>query len=189
MHILSELRNPLFDTPDRQRALRALQMSRLLKENNTTKAWNVVKSMIDKVIGEQFVTQQQRTSSASSSSPYVTPPMATMNNPAAGGGVLPEYVDRIPSYAYQAQRTSDAFGPPNMVQSRTVQPPTSLGLDDANLQPFNWDEINLNNIVGNTPMPQNPELPEFDWVSFSSCEVSFLVLTSAGLLGRPCQLQ
>jgi hypothetical protein len=170
MHILSELRNPLFDTPDRQRALRALQMSRLLKENNNTKAWTVVKSMIDKVIGEQFVTQQQRTSSSSSSSSYVTPPMATMNNPAAGGGVLPEYVDRIPSYAYQTHRTPDPFGATstvqsNTVQSRPVQPPTSLGLDDANMQPFNWDEINLNNIVGNTPMPQNPELPEFDWVS------------------------
>jgi hypothetical protein len=51
MHVLSELRNPMFDSPDRQRALRALQMSRILRENNGAKAWLAVKAMIDKAIG------------------------------------------------------------------------------------------------------------------------------------------
>jgi hypothetical protein len=57
MHVLSELRNPLFDTPDRQRALRALKMSRLLRENNSAKAWQAVRSMIDRAIAERFTTR------------------------------------------------------------------------------------------------------------------------------------
>ncbi|KAF2181621.1 hypothetical protein K469DRAFT_588693 [Zopfia rhizophila CBS 207.26] len=124
MHILSELRSPMFDAPDRQRALDALQMSRILKENNTTKAWSVVKGMIDKVIGKHTVTQNN----------FISPTATALRNPSEFGPqksmvdfTLSEYVDQIPPYAIQQP---DAYVGPS------TQPP------------LDWGELNLNNIVG-----------------------------------------
>ncbi|KAF2004474.1 hypothetical protein P154DRAFT_485125 [Amniculicola lignicola CBS 123094] len=151
MHMLSELRNPLFDVPDRQRALRALQMSRVLKETNNTKAWTVVKSMIDKVVSEQ---SNSETHSQTSSS-FETPPSTSANN-SAGPQYLP-YVNGIPSYAIQRsanqapQQMIVSAPPPQILQPQPVQ------------TPFNWDDINLNNIIGIGDTQQNQEMPEFDF--------------------------
>lgn len=156
MHILSELRNPLFDTPDRQRALRALQMSRLLKENNNTKAWSVVKSMIDKVLGEEAISQ--RSQSASSSNSFVSPPLAAVNNPAPNSPLHvygDSIVNRMPS-AYAYQRSRDSYGTPT---AQIVQAPQPMQAQQSQTPQFNWDDINLNNLVG------EPEMPGFDWVS------------------------
>ncbi|KAF2263940.1 hypothetical protein CC78DRAFT_603201 [Lojkania enalia] len=146
MHVLSELRNPAFDCPDRMRALRALQMSRLLKENNNTKAWTVVKTMIDKVIREHASTQQ-----SGSESSYVTPPTGATNN--STNANLPIYVDRIPSYAIQ--RSPIQRSPQTTYVERPPPPPQPVRA------PFNWDDLNLNTIAAD--IPPNPELPEFDF--------------------------
>jgi len=155
MHILSELRNPLFDTPDRQRAIRALQISQVLKEKNDTKAWAVVKGMIDKVVGEQFISQSTRAEASASSSAYPSPTTASMNNPIASTQ-MPIYTERALPYAYQ--RTPGAYGTP-IAQHPRQRPPQPYHESQ-----FSWDDVNLNNVVGNVPQQQNPELPEFDWV-------------------------
>ncbi|KAH7122520.1 fungal-specific transcription factor domain-containing protein [Dendryphion nanum] len=163
MHILSELRNPLFECPDRQRALRALKMSRLLKEDNTTKAWAVVKNMIDKVLGEQF--DPHRSQSESSPVSYITPQSVPNSKPM--GANFSSYVDRIPAYAYQhpvspSSRQISLTSQP-MQTMQTMQPVNSIQTMPPELNPqFTWDDINLNMIAGDTPL-QNPEMPEFDW--------------------------
>ena len=175
MHILSELKNPLFDVPDRQRALRALQMSRLLKENNHTKAWSVVKGMIDKVVGESALSESQRSHSESSDS-YTSPPTVTMNNPANIN--FPVYVDQIPSYAlHQA---------PEPFVHQLVQSAPSAPSAQPEQPAFNWDELNLSSIVGD--ITQNPELPEFDFVSLQLNFCTSLFLTLIGILGGPREL-
>lgn len=159
MHILSELRNPMFDAPDRQRALRALQMSRLLRENNHTKAWTVVKSMIDKVLGEQTINTRN-----SSSGSYVSPTLATSNSSVGLG--FPAFVDQIPSYATQ-RPVSRPQSQPQSWSEQPVQTSLPPAVSQAPTQPaFNWDEINFNNIIDDLgPKTGNPELPEFDFVS------------------------
>lgn len=111
MHILSELRNPIFDTPDRQRALRALELVRLLKENNEEKSWQAIKSMIDKLLAEE--------------SSILNPPMTA-----------------------------------------NLTPYNSLPIPEEEMQ-FNWDDLNLNGIVGSGNGTRN-EMPEFDFVSHSA---------------------
>lgn len=156
MHILSELRNPLFDPPDRQRALRALQTSRLLKESNTSRAWSVVKTMIDKIVAEQYVTQPTQTgsrfTSPSSCSTPLSKTMATRQ--------VPMYTDSLPPFSYHP--TSDPYALP---MQRAVSQQQQMPPSDSQ---FNWDDITLNNslsnIVGDMPQPSS-ELPQFDWVS------------------------
>jgi hypothetical protein len=139
MHVLSELRNPLFDSPNRRRALQALQMSRLLKENTNTKAWSVVRSMIDKVLGEQFENQSQG----------------------------PIYPTQIPSYILEQQRPQRRQPQMYMEQPvSSVQSVIPMSQEQQIHQPqFNWDDINLNTIVSDIPLTTNQEIPEYDWVS------------------------
>ena len=103
MHILSELRNPLFDAPDRQRALRALQMSRMLREHNSTKAWQAVKNMIDKAVSEHNLSPR---STSQPTGHYINPPMVPsisvpMNNASSSNTSVYPAMQAIPSYAFQ----------------------------------------------------------------------------------------
>ena len=107
MHVLSELRNPDFEVPDRSRALRALQMSRVIRENNTTKAWAVVKAMIEKVIEEHFSAQRSTEASQTSSN---TTPRANQN--------LSSFAQTVPRY--------DPVSPKKAEQPNQA-PPTDYG--------------------------------------------------------------
>ncbi|EUC31976.1 hypothetical protein COCCADRAFT_6212 [Bipolaris zeicola 26-R-13] len=150
MHILSELRKPLFDAPDRQRALRALQMSRILRANNNAKAWQAVKNMIDKAVAEHTLSPRSQnqplnpymsqptpasatmpgptSTSTSTSTPVSTPMSATM--PTLPLGPMPnsntgpyQAMGEIPAYAYQP--SSMTFNQPTLLpQSQPLpQPP------------------------------------------------------------------
>ncbi|KAL5119074.1 hypothetical protein ACEQ8H_002998 [Pleosporales sp. CAS-2024a] len=183
MHVLSELRNPLFDTPDRQRALRALQMSRLLKENNSAKAWQAVRNMIDSVIEEHNASP--RNSSRTSSS-YASPtavnnaPLEDASNdnvrvfPAMGA--IPSYAMQVSSGKYtpdsmttadaqQVQLNSDLLLPPMQQQQQSI--PTSVQDPAQNFVQPNWDDFNLSNISNMTGelQPTPGVLPDFDFVS------------------------
>lgn len=138
MHVLSELRNPEFDTPDRSRALRALQMSRILKENNNTKAWTVVKTMIEKAIHEQYSSPKPMENR--STSPDAPVPISGQK--AHLDYNLPAYVGTIPAYALMPQTTAEP------------QP--------AQTTPEDYNDFNFNNLVGQDV----PEVSvDFDWVS------------------------
>jgi hypothetical protein len=144
MHVLSELRNPLFEPPDRQRALRALQLSRLLRENNLTKPWVAIKSMIDKVVGENIVSRDDLPDSMSYSG---------LAGTASRPKVASRYPEQMPSYSTQQ------IGP----QPLPPQPMQPIDAMDQNNTPFNWDDLNFSNIVGDAQ--PTAELPEFDFVS------------------------
>jgi hypothetical protein len=176
MHVLSELQNPLFDAPDRQRALHALRMSRMLKEDNTTRAWTVVKGMIDKVAGEQRATLPSR---SQSSSAYPSPTTSTVPHQSVGGEI-PTYIDRTQTYF---QPDAGAYGV--SAAQAVPQPQPFQPLEPLDPQ-FNWDDVNLNHIGGDSSQ-QNVELPEFDWVCVIRPQ-PFALLTFAGLLGRSCKL-
>lgn len=165
MHVLSELRNPLFDTPDRQRAIRALQMARILRDNNSAKAWQAVKNMIDKAIAEY---QNSPKSKPQSSGSYAGAPGQISNNtkmedpsnddvrvyPAMG--IIPEYTLRnapIITSEPQELQPQNNFMPQMQSMPDLVQP--------------NWDDLNLNhinNIVGDV-QPTPGVMPDFDFVS------------------------
>ena len=150
MHVLSELRNPLFEAPDRQRALRALQLSRLLKETNHTKPWEAVKSMIDKVVGENIVSRDSVSGSASFGG---TPGAAPRPGPSTSN-VMPIYPREMSTYSPQSMMAQ------SMPQQSMQQ---SLAPGQQDTTQFNWDNLNFGNIVGDTQPPA--ELPEFDFVS------------------------
>jgi hypothetical protein len=153
MHVLSELQNPLFDAPERQRALQVLRMSRLLKEDNSTRAWTVVKAMIDRVVAQQLAPQQSR---SQPSSVYPSPTTATMPNNSMSDQV-PSYMDRPQPYF---QSNTGTYG---VATSQPVQHPQPFQSVEPLDSQFTWDDVNLNHIAGD-PSQQNAELPEFDWV-------------------------
>lgn len=193
MHVLSELRNPLFDTPDRQRALRALQMSRLLRENNGAKAWQAVRNMIDRAIEEHNTSPRNKSQSSSS---YASPQGQTINNaplddpsndnvrvyPAMGA--IPSYALQVSSGPYtpdpittnpQQVRPNPELLPPmpqrqqqSQSQQQQAQPqPQQQQSFMQNLVQPNWDDFNLsniNNIVGD-PQPTPGFMADFDFVS------------------------
>jgi hypothetical protein len=175
MHVLSELRNPLFDTPDRQRALRALQMSRLLRENNGAKAWQAVRNMIDRAIEEHNASPRSNARSASSfASPQQTNP-APLEDPSNDNVRVYPAMGAIPSYAIQI--SSGTYTPdPITTNPQQVQPNPDLlppvqqqqNIQDSlqnTVQP-NWDDFNLsniNNIVGDLG-PTPGIVPDFDFV-------------------------
>jgi hypothetical protein len=147
MHILSELRNPIFSTPERQRALRALQMAKILKDGNTAKIWLVVKNMIERAVAEHSVP----------SNPTVSANLASLEHPYAPKSSEDDrgrlYADQIPSYIYQNPGAA-----PLQPQQHTEQ--NQLG-------EFDWEGLNIGNIMGDiqpTPGVQNQN-QEFDWVS------------------------
>lgn len=176
MHVLSELRNPLFDTPDRQRALRALQMSRLLRENNGAKAWQAVRNMIDKAIEEHNASPRSNPQSATSfASPQQTD-TAPLEDPSNDNVRVYPAMGAIPSYAIQV--SSGTYTPdlittnPQQVQpDPDLLPPIQQQQTIQNSAPNqvqpNWDDFNLtniNNIVGDIG-PTPGIMPDFDFVS------------------------
>ncbi|KAL6706734.1 hypothetical protein ACN47E_005276 [Coniothyrium glycines] len=169
MHVLSELKNPLFDAPDRQRALRALQMSRIIKENNNAKAWQAVRHMIDRAVAEHASSsraQAQPQNVFSRSSPSLN--SMPMTNPSdLNIPVYPTTLDTIPTYAYQnnsEQYSQQALPPltqPIRPESLVVQPMQSI---QGQGQPC-WDDLNLNNInniVGDI-QPTPGVMPDYDF--------------------------
>ncbi|KAH5039225.1 hypothetical protein HBI75_067130 [Parastagonospora nodorum] len=166
MHVLSELRNPLFDTLDRQRALRALQMSRLLRENNGAKAWQAVRNMIDRAISEH---------NSSAPDSYASPPLEDPSNdkfrvfPAMGA--IPSYAIQVSSGTYtpdpittdpqQVQPDPDLLPPMQQHQSMQNTEPDPV----QNLVQPNWDDFNLNNIINMAGdiEPAPGILPDFDF--------------------------
>lgn len=173
MHILSELRNPLFDAPDRHRAIRALRMSRILKENNTSKAWTVVKDMIDKAVAEELTPQPNMTGISSHAySPSVAPP----RNTPSGDRVMPIYSDRLPPNPFQ-----NVPVPYGVSTAQTIPQPQALQPPEPQ---YNWGDVNLNNIMGDIPQ-QDPEFPpEFDWVRSATllyvCCASLIIYRASG---------
>ncbi|KAF2273782.1 uncharacterized protein EI97DRAFT_444596 [Westerdykella ornata] len=165
MHVVSELQNPTFEPPDRQRALRALRLSRILKEDNTSKAWGVVKSMIDKVVGEQLVSQPTLASVQTSAAPvtYSSAPAPAVHQPTVQTQYsdYPNSTSMYPSFQ-QASNAYDVQQTPAVSQPDAFQP---MGMQ------FNWDDINLGNILADIPQ-QNQEAPAFDW-GFWGDPVSF----------------
>jgi hypothetical protein len=127
--------------------------------------------------------------------------MANANNPNRN---MPIYMDRMPDHAYQRATEPAITQPPQMLQQQqlqqqsqgqlphpqTLQQPPPQQQEQFQQPQFNWDEINWNNIVGDVALQPNPELPEFDWVSFcANCFGLVCVLNLIGLLGRSSQFQ
>ncbi|KAJ4379340.1 hypothetical protein N0V86_005385 [Didymella sp. IMI 355093] len=164
MHVLSELRNPMFDSPDRQRALRALQMSRILRENNGAKAWLAVKAMIDKAIQEHSMsqrTQSQASSAYASPKAPVSTALQTDGNVQVypGQGQMPSYAIQAPSIQYSQPATTSR--PVQAYPQPSYVPPMGPMQEPA---PPSWEDINLsniNNIVDSQPIPGI--VPEFDF--------------------------
>lgn len=194
MHVLSELRTPLFDNSDRQRALRALQMSRMLRENNTTKAWQAVRSMIDRAIVEHTSSQRpqsQTSSTFNSPSVPVSAPIPGGTNSTRNVQVYP-IMGEMPNYAIQVPH--EPYMQPTQPQHMQPQPqpqpqPEILQPMQSMQEPMgpSWEDINLsniNNIVGDVQLAPSV-VPEFDFVgAFNMISVA-LMLTIIGLLGRP----
>ncbi|ORY00294.1 fungal-specific transcription factor domain-domain-containing protein [Clohesyomyces aquaticus] len=148
MHTLSELRNPIFNAQDRQRALRALQMAKMLKENNTAKAWLVVKGMIEKAIVEHSVNQ-----------PYMnatTLPGDHSSNYGPQNSLAdfsrPIYIDQIPHFA---------------IQNQDVAPPADAYHEEAQQEEFDWDGLNINDIMGDIQPTPGLQNQQFNWVGLS----------------------
>ena len=172
MHILSELRNPLFDAPDRQRALRALQMSRILRENNSAKAWQAVKNMIDKAVSEHNLSprgQSQPTGHYISQPMVPSVPVAMSNASNSNTGVYPA-MQAIPSYAFQntsAAYDQQAMPGPSQPEPMQSQPDLLQSMQSIQDRAPCWDDINLsniNNIVGDV-QASTDVVPDFDFVS------------------------
>ncbi len=172
MHILSELRNPLFDAPDRQRALRALQMARILRENNSAKAWQAVKNMIDKAISEHNLSPRGQSQPMSS---YINRPMVPSvpvplsNAPESNTGVY-QAMQAMPSYPFQS--TSAAFDQrampgPSQPEPMQSQPDLLQSMQSMQGNAPCWDDINLNNInnIAGDVQASTDVIPEFDFVS------------------------
>ncbi|KAF3053359.1 hypothetical protein E8E11_011608 [Didymella keratinophila] len=164
MHVLSELRTPMFDAPDRQRALRALQMSRILRDNNGAKAWLAVKAMIDKAIQEHSMsqrTQSQASSAYASPTAPVSTALQTDGNVQVypGQGQMPNYAIQAPSITYSQPTTTSQ--PVQAYPQRSYVQPMGPMQEPA---PPSWEDINLsniNNIVDSQPIPGI--VPEFDF--------------------------
>lgn len=200
MHVLSELRTPLFDTPDRQRALRALQMSRLLRENNSAKAWQAVRNMIDRAIAEHNASpRSQSQASGSFASPPTQSQSVPLEDPSNDNVRIYPAMGAIPSYAIQVSTgkyTPDPIttDPQQMQPNPNLLPPMRQTVQQQPpqhpVQP-NWDDFNLsniNNVVGDV-QPTPGIMPDFDFVCILFLGRGRSKLTQIGLLGRPVQLR
>lgn len=170
MHILSELRNPLFDAPDRQRALRALQMSRILRENNSAKAWQAVKNMIDKAVSEHNLSPR---STSQPTGHYINPPMVPsisvpMNNASSSNTSVYPAMQAIPSYAFQNSSATFDRQPisgRSQPQAMATEPDLLQSMQSIQDRAPCWDDINLsniNNIVGDV-QANTDVIPDFDF--------------------------
>lgn len=172
MHVLSELRTPFIDAPDRQRAIRALQTSRSLRESNTAKPWQAVKNMIDKAVAEH---NAGRTGQAQDSSPYTSTVPTTSGSlhlevTSKDGLQMPLPMDSIQSYPFQQRpfslpsQTSIPLQPPPQ-QQVPIESMATL----QNLAAPSWDDLNLSNIaniIGDL-QPTPGVVPDFDFVSLA----------------------
>lgn len=154
----------MFDAPDRQRALRALQMSRILRENNGAKAWLAVKAMIDKAIQEHSMSQRTKSQASSAyASPAAPVPTALQTDGNVqvypGQGQMPNYAIQAPPITY-SQPTTISQPVQTYPQQSYVQPMGPM----QEPAPPSWEDINLsniNNIVDSQPTPGI--VPEFDF--------------------------
>ncbi|KAL5394175.1 hypothetical protein PMIN06_005167 [Paraphaeosphaeria minitans] len=167
MHVLSELRNPLFDAPDRYRAIRALQLLKLLKEQNHTRPWQVVKSMIDRLVGEQGSAQSNQPEA--SSLPYRNTSQTTTSLPLKGVTMYPQAVTSFPKQESLQTIMAPAIEthPPQLLQPmQTVEQPEIY-----------FNDFNFDNIIGDTQT--NGEPPELDFgfwgdpINFGSEPIDF----------------
>jgi hypothetical protein len=195
MHVLSELRNPLFDTPDRQRALRALQMSRLLRENNGAKAWQAVRNMIDRAIEEHNASSRNTSQSSSTyTSPRGQANTAPLEDPSNDNvrvfpamGAIPSYALQMSSGRYtpdpittnpqQVQPNPDLLPPMHhqqhqqqqqiQLQQHQQQQQQQQQQSAQNLGQPIWDDFNLTNINNIVGDAQLTPgiMPDFDFVS------------------------
>lgn len=168
LHVLSELRNPLFDAPDRQRALRALQLSRLLKENNQTKPWQAVKSMIDKVLADNMVSQSNPSESSGSFTGPPAPAAIPMSVPPTNA--FAAYANPLPAFPIRAQPepVAEQVQAPS-IQSQPMEAVQTVHPFQADQTQFNWDDLNFNTLVGDGQ--STTELPEFDFVGCSKVKI------------------
>jgi hypothetical protein len=187
MHVLSELRNPLFDTPDRQQAVRALQTARLLRENSGSKAWQAIQNMIDRAVADYNSSPQSQSQSSGS---VASPPRSKLEDPSNDNLRVYPAMGAIPSYAMQVssgQYTPDPITTdpqqiqpnPNLLppmrqavpqQPVQQQPIQQQPVQQQPLQQFvqpNWDDFNLNNIINivGDVQPTPGIMPDFDFVS------------------------
>lgn len=186
MHILSELRNPLFDVPERQRALRAIQMSRLLRENNTAKAWQAVKNMIDKAIAEHNLSPQ----SSSHTSAHLDP--STSKSVFAELRTAASYTYPRSVASYDEPPVSAPPPPPPQLplqlpqHTMQPQPDPMQDLQSMQNQMPCWDDFNLsniNNIVGDV-LPNADMVPDFDFVGGNATKhMRMSQLINLGFLG------
>lgn len=168
MHVLSELRNPLFDTPDRERAVSALKFARAIRESNDSKAWQAVKAMIDKCVAEHQASPRNKSHSSSS---YASPPEQISDNTGpledtSSGSVTGYPTLGVSGYTHPTSN-SLATGPlPVHMAHNFVPPPPMQPIQPLQSGPLNWDELNLshiNNIVG-TVQPVQGIMPDLDFV-------------------------
>jgi len=144
-------------------------MSRILRENNGTKAWQAVKSMIDKAIAEHTSSQrpQSQTPSAfGSPSMSVSASVPGDTNSTRNVQVYP-IMGEMPNYAMQAQHAP--YTPHGMsMQPQQMQPqPEMLQSMQSMHEPVMpcWEDINLsniNNIVGDIQVAPGI-VPDFDF--------------------------
>lgn len=171
LHILSELRNPLFNAPDRQRALRALQMSRIIRENNTAKAWQVVKNMIDKAVSEHSLSpiSQTQTLNQYISQPPATSTLTLGTAPTSNTNILTA-MPGMHKFGFPNQSMPyNQQALPSQPQLTTMpsQPDILRSMQNFQDRAPIWDDINLNNInniIGDL-QPSTDAVPEFDFVS------------------------
>ncbi|KAF2446274.1 hypothetical protein P171DRAFT_357011 [Karstenula rhodostoma CBS 690.94] len=167
MHVLSELRNPLFDAPNRYRAIRALQLSRLLREQNHARPWQAVKSMIDKLVSEQGSTQSSQLEA--SPLPYNNTSRATTSLPLNGLAMYPQNPTSFPKQEPPQPIMAPSLEPQ---PSQVLQPMQTVDPPEIYFNDFNFD-----NIIGDTQT--NGALPEFDFgfwgdpINFSSEPIDF----------------
>jgi len=173
MHVLSELRNPDFETPDRLRALRALQISKRLKENVSSKAWLVVKSLIDKVISDHLASQL--------SQPSCTYPPSNQMSTNEGLNCPPNK-----SMELSSELPTIDLGPSLYVDEPPLYPAQSpIGISDPFGQ-VDFGQMNLNGIAG---MDMQDVSMDFNWVCLLQELPPGLTLTNLkGFWGDPVDL-
>ena len=150
MHVISELRNTLFDAPNRLRAIQALRFSRMLKEQDKTKPWQAVKSMIDRLLGDE----PRSRASPSAASPATIPTPPELANPMPLN--LSAFPQSVPSYAQLASSQSP------MAHTLGTQPQVFPQLQTTQQPNFFWSDIDFDNMAGD--MQTNTQLPQFDFV-------------------------
>ena len=163
MHILSELRNPLFDAPERQRALEALDKARIIHEKKSDKAWQTVKNMIEKAISDHSTSPRAQSHSMEQPLESSTSKTVFRETRTAASYALKRYIG---SYN---QPTLAGQPPPSQPSRHTMQPQLHSMQDTRPVQAQApcWDDMNLsniNNIVGDV-LPNADIIPDFDFVS------------------------